>query len=98
MNKKYIYNNIIIKKVCGEDRDRHWTPKVIVIGCAIMCSGAMALPVSSFPNANSYSIRVFLFFSIYLFNSFYLLFFIILFCIFICCYYLLLIYLLFLII
>ena len=28
-------------------------PRMLVVGAAIMCSGAMGLPVSSFPNANS---------------------------------------------
>jgi len=30
---------------------------MLVLACVIMCSGAMALPVSSFPNANSFAVK-----------------------------------------
>lgn len=33
-------------------------PKLLVILCAFMTSGAMGLPVSSFPNANSMAVGV----------------------------------------
>ena len=32
-------------------------PKMFVMGAAIMCSGSMGLPVSSFPNANSFAAK-----------------------------------------
>ena len=32
-------------------------PVMLVVGGAIMCSGSMGLPVSSFPNANSFTAR-----------------------------------------
>jgi len=31
--------------------------RLLVLSCVIMCSGAMALPVSSFPNANSFAVK-----------------------------------------
>jgi len=31
--------------------------RLLVLACVIMCSGAMALPVSSFPNANSFAVK-----------------------------------------
>merc|ERR1712217_465032 len=32
-------------------------PRALVIGATLMCSGAMGLPVSSFPNANAMAAR-----------------------------------------
>jgi len=31
--------------------------RLLVFACVVMCSGAMGLPVSSFPNANSYAVK-----------------------------------------
>jgi phosphate transporter len=38
----------------GREQDPH--PKMLVMGAALMCSGAMGLPVSGFPNMNAISV------------------------------------------
>ena len=47
---------VIILPVMAVVGAEHHHMRMLVINSALMCSGAMALPVSSFPNANSFSI------------------------------------------
>ncbi|KXZ57061.1 PTC1 protein [Gonium pectorale] len=41
----------------GEAMSGHPHPKLLVMGSALMCSGAMGLPVSGFPNMNAVSLE-----------------------------------------
>lgn len=45
----------IVAKVGRDLPDDH--SRLLVFACVIMCSAAMALPVSSFPNANSFAVK-----------------------------------------
>ena len=46
-----------IVQTVGEDMKDNPHPKLLVMGAALMCSGAMGLPVSGFPNMNAIALE-----------------------------------------
>ena len=45
--------SVLSRRLCVQDPH----PKLLVMGAALMCSGAMGLPVSGFPNMNAIALE-----------------------------------------